>query len=113
MELINCPYCGHDKIATEEMDLLGQGEMCLHAVCFACGASAPADKWNARFDGWIKTSDKLPGDKDPILMYTNTGQMFSGRGVVLKSKLEPRKSGGGIVSDYYTHWQPMPGKPTS
>lgn len=55
-ELKPCPLCENSNIDTDEMDLLGTGECCIHAICHKCGASAPVDKWNdrAELDGKMK-----------------------------------------------------------
>lgn len=47
-KLKHCPICSNDDIDTDEMDLLGTGDCCIHAICHKCGASAPVDKWNDR-----------------------------------------------------------------
>jgi hypothetical protein len=60
---------------------------------------------------WISTKDKLPEDEAGILMVTNYGSIYSGKGVVFNKKIEPRQSGSGAFSDYYTHWMPLPELP--
>ena len=60
---------------------------------------------------WINAKDALPEDDAGILMVTDYGNIYSGRGCVFNKKLEPRESGGGFVSDYYTHWMPLPKPP--
>ena len=60
---------------------------------------------------WISAATQKPDDKAGILMVTNKGDIFSGRGVVFNGKLKPRDAGHGFVSGYYTHWMPLPKAP--
>ena len=60
---------------------------------------------------WISASDKLPEDKAGILMVTNKSHIYSGKGCVFNNKIEARDAGHGFVSDYYTHWMPLPELP--
>ena len=60
---------------------------------------------------WVGAEHRLPEPSDAILMSTNNGAVYSGRGSVFLTKLSPRDAGEGFVSDYYTHWQLLPAAP--
>ena len=61
---------------------------------------------------WVSAEKRLPKDNQGILMVTNNGKIYSGLGRVFKRELKSRAAGNGYVSDYYTHWQPLPLPPS-
>lgn len=61
---------------------------------------------------WI-SADTPPDSEQGILMVTNKGRIYSGRGSVFNKSIAPRDAGNGYVSDYYTHWMPLPKAPSN
>lgn len=74
-ELKPCPICNNGNIDTDEMDLLGTGECCMHAICHECGASAPVDKWN----------DRAESEEVAEIKMEDKRSFFSGLAVALQS----------------------------
>lgn len=61
-------------------------------------------------NGWIKCEDRLPSECDTVLLYVNddeypyivTGWLYTDREFY---------DGQNCLSDYVTHWQPLPKPP--
>ena len=67
---------------------------------------------------WINAKDRLPNDRDHIIMVTNSDQIYSGRGRVFNRNLFPKNvkaslvyKGIKLVEGHYTHWMLLPTPP--
>ena len=60
---------------------------------------------------WISANDKWPEEEAGILMAAKSGKIYSGKGCVFNRETKQRITGNGFVSDYYTHWMPLPKAP--
>lgn len=71
-------------------------------------AAAPAD------DGWIKCSDRLPEDGEPVWVNSEHG-VTTGHWCerAYEEYFIVRVDGTGVIAHHPTHWRPLPAPPTA
>lgn len=97
--LDQCPLCGNPNITTDEMDFIGTGKACIHAICEKCGASAPVDVWNKRTTNWRDVNDGLPDER--CIAYTPEHDEVGTWRIIPKGLFRQAASEA-------SHWIPMP-----
>lgn len=116
-ELLPCPFCGYHSPWIMDLKYDEVFKFAIKCpICTACIANNESEEkiieaWNRRSSGWISVKDRLPENKQIVLVITEFGEMAVCRTDINTHNYIFMLNDTSLQTKKVTHWMPLPEAP--